>query len=110
MNGPELEHTGPWPPVAAAAGAGAWLLAALAWYAVREALPAHLLYAGLAWCGGLLAVIAGHRARAAIRNGRAPPGGGGLALTGLWLGYPVVLAVLPPIGLVVFFVCCGVVG
>ncbi|WP_147300565.1 hypothetical protein [Lysobacter silvisoli] len=110
MNGPELEQVGPSPLVAAAAGMGAWSLAALAAYALRAALPLPALYACLAWGSGLLAVVAGHRARAAIRSGRARSGGGGLARIGLWLGYPVVLAVLPLIGLVVFFVCCGVVG
>ncbi|UHQ24815.1 hypothetical protein LVB77_09125 [Lysobacter sp. 5GHs7-4] len=109
MNRPELEHTGAWPLVGIALALLAWALAVWAWFAT-QGLTAHLGRVLPAHAVALLAVICGHRARAAIRRGQEPAGGSGLASTALWLGYAVLLTALPALGFVVFFLCCGVVG
>lgn len=92
-----------------ARGVLAWALAIRAWFATAP-LEEHWARVLPAQCMALLAVVCGHKARAAIRRGKEPPGGGGLAAAALWLGYPVLLSLLPALGFVVFFLCCGVVG
>lgn len=109
MNGPELENVGAWPLVGVALGVLAWALAVWAWFATAQ-LDEHLGRVLPAQFVALLAVICGHKARAAIRRGQGPSGGGGLAAAALWLGYPVLLSLLLALGFLVFFLCCGVVG
>ncbi|NUO76480.1 MAG: hypothetical protein HOQ32_10740 [Lysobacter sp.] len=109
MNRPELEYTGAWPLVGIALALLAWALAVWAWFAT-EGLSAHLGRVLPAQAVALLAVICGHRARAAIRRGREPAGGAGLAKASLWLAYPVLLTALAPLAFIVFLACCGVVG
>ncbi|MEG3791186.1 DUF4190 domain-containing protein [Lysobacter sp. CCNWLW3] len=109
MNGPELENIGAWPLVSLALGLIAWGLAIWAWFATEQ-LNQHLWLVLPAQGVALLAVICGHKARAAIRRREEPPGGAGLAAAGLWLGYPVLLTALAALGSMVFFLCCGVIG
>lgn len=109
MNGPELENVGAWPLVSLALGLIAWGLAIWAWFATEQ-LGQHLWLVLPAQGIALLAVICGHKARAAIRRREEPPGGAALAAAGLRLGYPVLLTALAALGSVVFFLCCGVIG
>lgn len=109
MNRPELENVGAWPLIGVAFGMLAWALAIWAWFATTQ-LDEHWERVLPAPCVALLAVICGHKARAAIRRGKEPSGGGGLAAAALWLGYPVLLTLLLPLGFLAFFLCCAVVG
>lgn len=93
VNRPELEDVGAWPLIGQALAALAWALAVWTWLATAQ-LHEHLGRVLPAQFVALLAVICGHKARAAIRR-REEPAGGGLAAAALWRGYPVLLTLFP---------------
>ena len=67
----------------------AWLL-----YAIIAALSVIMLGVFVGFVVGVVAIVTGHKARKEIRDSEVPMSGNGLAISGLILGYFVVLGLV----------------